>query len=595
MGEIMKTVLLTIAALAFLSFPRPGSATGPGDESAQTGMAVNSEASEELLITLEAPLMSPLFSRTPVAVVDEEPITFRDLTKRISSIHAGRAEQATSTKKDYASLLERVITTRLIVEEARNIGFDELSEIEDQIDQFSTKMLLSSLMRPQLESVEPDPAEVEALYKQMSREALLAALKFKREEDALAFQEEYESSGDFDQLARRFIESGRAEGKIDGQQYMKFKDLLPRIAEATFEMDPGSLSSIFTTPEGLLLFYLYDFRPYEDTALKVEARQALLEPLQREKAGQYIDLLIDEYSTIDRRLLEGVDFEKQTTGVLWAREEQPVDFQVLLADERVLATVHGDEPFTVTVGDVAAEVEKRHFHGVEHSAEKKKLNQEKWPVLRDILFKTIGRMVAIDQGKDQTEEYVDALGEFTSALLFDTFVKKVVAPDVEISEEEARDYYAAHLDEFSSPTMFRMDGLVFHDMSDAKSALKKLRRGADLKWVSANSPGQIDKEKEKTFVFDNALLSLTALPEELQKAAEGARQGDSLFYSSPDDFHHVITIEKVFPAEPKPYGSVRQSIARIIFEEKVEALIEDWSGKLREVYETRIFVTELDE
>jgi foldase protein PrsA len=203
--------------------------------------------------------------------------------------------------------------------------------------------------------------------------------------------------------------------------------------------------------------------------------------------------------------------------------------------------------------------------------------------------------VAVDQGLDQSEEYVDSVTEFTNSLLFDTFVTKVVTPEVTISEEEARAYFADHMDDFSSPTMLRMNGLAFYRLADAESALTKLRRGADFKWVSANSPGQIDKEKESTFVFDKSLLSLTSLPEALQKAADGAQAGDALLYESTDGLHHVVMIEKVFPSQPKPYESARQAIAGLLFEQKLRALIDDWSGKLREAYETRIFLKGLDD
>jgi len=35
-------------------------------------------------------------------------------------------------------------------------------------------------------------------------------------------------------------------------------------------------------------------------------------------------------------------------------------------------------------------------------------------------------------------------------------------------------------------------------------------------------------------------------------------------------------------------------MAKLLFEDKLKALIADWSGKLREAYETRIFVTGLE-
>jgi hypothetical protein len=594
MREPMKKGMLPVLSLAFVLLSGPGLAAGHGSESARGEESPSPGSSEEVIITLQAPLGSPLFSQTPVAVVDDEVITFSDLAESISSTHAGRAEEATGVKKDYASLLERIVTRRLIVQEARNIGLDELSGIASQIDAFSTKLLLSRLMAQQLKTVEPDPAEVDELYRRMSREFLLTTLQFGNEEDAVAFAEECQSGDDFDALAGPFVEDGRAEGEIGGQEYLKLKDLLPRVAEAAFDMEVDSVSEIFTVGGGFLLFHIKDARFYEDPELKEEARQRIVQPLRREKAYEYGEFLEGKYATIDKKLLEEADFEAEKSGVLWFKKEKPVDFQELLDDERILATVRGDELFTLTVGDLAREVERTYFHGVEKALERKKgLNEKKRILLKNILLEKTARLEAVDQGIDQTEEYLDAVEEYTNSLIFDAFVKRVIAPDIEISEGEVRQYYEEHPTELSSPKMLRLDSLIFSTLPDAEGALRKLRSGADFKWVSANSPGQVDRDAEGISAFDNQLLSLTGLPEDLRKAAEGAERGDFLLYSDPESYHHVIVVEKVFPATRQDYVATRGKIAQAIFEEKAKALIDDWSEKLKEAYETRIFVTGL--
>jgi len=593
----MKTTILSITVLALVSLPASALASGPDHAGAHDANAGGHEEARaepapgnEVLVTLSVPLMSPLFSETPVAAVEGEPITVSDLTKSITSIHSGRVEEATSARKSYANLLERIITRKLIVQEARNIGFDEMPEIAGQIDDYAKKFLITSLMLPQMESVEPDEELVDDLYRQMSRELLLTALKFRREEDALAFQEEYESSGDFDATARRFIDEGRADGEIEGEQYMKLKDLLPAIAKKAYEMDVGSVSPIFSESEGFILFHLEDARFYEDPVVREEARTKFMEPLRKKAADDYIDQLIAKHATIDEKLLEEVDFDWSETGFLWSRKEQPVDFEQLRSDQRVLATVNGDESFTVTVADITEKIEARHFHGVEKAAKKRKLNKEKDRVLRNVLFERAAMIEARSLGLDRDAEYLQSVDDFESATLFGTFINKVVAPDVKLEEEDVKKYYREHLGEFSSPTMYRMSGLAFSERSDAEKALVKLRRRADFKWVSANSPGQVDKGAA---LFDNALLSLTAMPEDLHHLVEGTEQGDSLLYSSPEGQHHVIAIAKVFPSKPQPYETVRGEIAKIVFERKMAELVDDWSGKLKEAYETRIFVTEL--
>ena len=92
----MKRLLRSVAVLPFLAPPGAAVAAGSGAENP----IENNGLSEELLVDLRVPLTSPLFARTPVAVVDDEPITIGDLTRRIASIHEGKLDEPTQTRKD---------------------------------------------------------------------------------------------------------------------------------------------------------------------------------------------------------------------------------------------------------------------------------------------------------------------------------------------------------------------------------------------------------------------------------------------------------------------------------------------------------------
>jgi hypothetical protein len=591
----MKKTNLFLITPAFLLLSGAGIATARDDGPALEKTSARAESDEEVLVTLHVPLGSPLFSETPVAVVNDEPITFRDLMQHIASSHAGRAEDPTSARRDYADLLERVITTELIVQEATNIGFDETREFERQVEEMSTSLLISALMSRHLETAQADPEQVDDLYEKLSREYLLMTVMFEKEADAVSFEEQSKSGEDFAEVARRFTEERRAEMESEGQEYVKLKDLLPRIAAAAYGMEVGDVSQIFSAQKGFLVFRVEDVRFYEDPGVKEEARQKVLERGKKGAAREYADYLQEKYSTIDEKLLKNADFEKEESGFLGLGEEKPVDFRKFLEDERVVATVHSDPPFTVTVADLARAVEQGLYHGAEKAIDRKEeLNKKKRIKLMNILFKRNAVLEARSQGLDQTEQYSDAIERFENTLLFETFIKKVITPDVKITEEEVREYYDEHTDEFSSPKMLRMNGLAFRESTDAEKALGKLRRRADFKWVSANSPGQVESGTEGVLDFRNALLSLTALPEDLQENADRAKSGDVLLYTGRNGYHYVIAVEKIFPPTPQAYEAARGPVVKVIVDEKMRALIDDWSEKLREAYGTRIFVTGLD-
>ena len=87
-------------------------------------------------------------------------------------------------------------------------------------------------------------------------------------------------------------------------------------------------------------------------------------------------------------------------------------------------------------------------------------------------------------------------------------------------------------------------------------------------------------------------MTETALPEDLRESVEDAERGDALIYSDDKGYHHVLVIDEVFPSRPQPYESARAPAAKAIFGQKLNLLIDDWSEKLKEAYETRIFAEE---
>ncbi len=592
----MKSIILSTVTLPILLFGLPCLAEDASDEPAHTAEPADAAESEEVLISLEVPLSSPLFSETPIAVVEDDVITVGELMGTLSATHAGRSQEGSSRKKDYASLLDRIITTRLIVHEARAIGFDELPAIRSEISSYSTQLLISTVMSRHLLDVEPDAAEVDKLYRTMSRELLLETLKFAKESDALAFQERQKSGEDFQKSAEAFIEERRAEGQLGGQEYVRLKDMLPAVAQSAFAMEVGSVSEIFTAQGGFLLFRVVDARFYEDPSLRAEARAKVLEPLRKQKGNEYGELLEQRHATVDEALFEEVSFEAKKVGFLWFKKEKPVDYEKLLLDERVLATVHDEEPLIITVADLAKELQSKFYHGVDNSLEgKKDLDKKKRITLKNMVFKRAAQLEARAQGIDESVGYLAAVDEHTNSLLFGAFIKKVVAPDVKISEEEVRQHFEEHLGEFSTPKMVRLRGLAFHTLEDAERAMKKMRRGADFSWVSANSRGQVNKDAKGLLVFDDKLLTVPAVPEGLREKAKKAKQGDSLLYSDPDGFHYAISVTRVFAATPKPYESAREEIGKEIMGEKVRELVADWGSQLREGYETRVFLSALPE
>ena len=460
---------------------------------------------------------------------------------------------------------------------------------------FAKKTLLQELINNQMKDLVPDPGEVEKLYRQMSREVQIHTLIFKRAEDASELLDESTKGIDFEQLATRYIADGKATEE-NNAAFMKIKDLLPQVGEAVYTMKPGEVSKLFRAPKGFVLFQLRDVRFVADPEVREKARQIVYERLKKQRAREYSDELIEKHVTIDEALFDQLDFEQDVSDSVKEGGKKPADFEKLLQDQRILATIRGGEPGTITVADLAKELKAQFFHGIDKAIKSGNINKRKIIVFSNMLFKITGDLEARLLKLDHQPHFRYALQEFEQSTLFGAFVDKVVAPEVKIVEAEVRQVYEDHLDEYSSPVMLRIKSLVFSTRENAEHAFDRLHKGADFRWVSGNATGLVEKDSAGVLDFESNLLSLSTLPEGLQQLVKDPRQGDSFIYADPGgDLYYVLFLQQVFPPQVQPFDKVKASIARKLYNEKIKLAVDDWLAKLKDAYETKIFMTTADE
>ncbi len=544
----------------------------------ETGSPAMPAPATEEFISLKIPLRSPLFADTPVALVNDEPITLRELAESVSLQQEETAEQAGDKENRYKQVLDRLINIRLVVEEGINIGLNETAEMTTEVENFKLNVQQNMLISKHLQGLEPDPADVADVYKQMSREVQLHSITFASGYQAQQFLNEVKD-GDFDQLLAKYV----AEGAITEQKtepHVKIKDLLPQVGQQVYSLAVGGFSTIFRSEGGFLLLRLVDARFVEDPGVRKEAEGIVLDALRKQKAMEYTIALEEKYVTFDNELYENLDFD--------------TDVDALQKDARVLATIRGgEEPVTITVSDLARNLKMGFFHGADKAQKLKMINERKDSTISNMLFRHTCKLEAHALGLDESEDFKIMVAAFERSTIFKAFMSKVIFPDVQLKAEDVRAYYDEHLDTYSSPAMLQLNSLVFDNRQDAESALAKLQKGADYKWVSANASGLIPPGTEGVLPFDRNLLSLTALPEDLQPTLKGAGKGSTLLYApSENKRFYVLLVDNVFPPEPQPYELAKDEVAKVVFNVKSEELLAEWVAKLKEAYETRNFLVE---
>lgn len=515
-----------------------------------------------------------------LATVNGEPITVQDFDQALAAFHASLQEGAQpAPRQNPVALLDRLINAQLILQEARRVGIDELPEIKSAVDVFGRDTLREMLFQRQKQTVlQAAPGDMDRIYKNAVKEVKLRSVLVGAEADARKLEAAVKAGGNFDALARDLVAAGKAEAG-DESRWVKPGELLPQVEPVVAGMQVGAVSPLLRVGTGFTMIKLLDARYPDDPAARRKAEQEALESKQSSALRGYTESLVAQQTKVDEKLLNGLDFEAKKPG-----------FDALLKDRRPVATVKGEAP--VTVADLADAIRKRFFHGVKTAVESKKINAKKRSILDDLLLRRAvlheAKRLKIDQGED----YKAAVRDYRDSIVFGTFVKKVVAPEIKIEDAELKKYVADHPDHYRTPEMIQLEGVAFTRRADAEAALAKLRQGADLQWLKANAEGQVDPATAKDLLeFPPGSILKSALPPAVQKAVAGAAVGDYRFYADRDGPYYVLYVRSAIPARSQPFDAVKDDVAKKVFADKLQRAVDDWAAKLRAASEVKILAS----
>ena len=536
---------------------------------------------EDTLATFKVPLFSPLFSNMPVASIEDETITLDELNNTLASIHSSAAEGMSAGKKDFMSVLNRLINSRLIPMEAENMGLGDLPKIKKAIEDFKSESIKDELKQQQILDLKPDDSTVDRYYKDIVKEWKIKSVRFDKDADAKELLKNVQSGGgNFDELTDKLIADKKVQGSKEAE-FIKPKDLLPQVAAFLSKAKIGDVSPVIQVGPAFTVLKLEDIRyPSGNKDAMAEAGQHALELKQLKTLNDYNEALTKKYVKINQKLLKKLDFEAKKPGIA-----------KLAKDKRVIATIKGDK--AITVADLVENLKASFFHGIDEAIRQKKVNAQKLPVLQNMLYYKVYPMEADRLGIAKTDSYKNKVRNFKHSILFGAFIEKVVAPDVKMTDDDVKAYYTEHVGDYSYPEMMLIKSIVFVKKADAESAIDKLRKGTEFEWLKANADGLAPKDSPGIQTFPDNLMVTRSFSEKIQEAVAGAKSGDVRFYETPDGYFYALLVKEVVPAKPQPLEEVKKAIEKKLFNIKLNKAVEDWGTKLRNAYKVRIYVTEL--
>jgi hypothetical protein len=497
--------------------------------------------------------------------------------------HAQLPSEVKEAKKiDFGVFLDRLITVRLFIQEARQMGIADLPDIRGTLDRFSEALLRRLYEREIVKDVTADAAEVEKAYRERVKEWKIDSLMFKNEDEAKKTAARIKEGMSFAEAGAEAIREGTASGPGKAAA-VRAQGLQPQVAAVLSAMQPGAVSDIIVIGAGKgRVFSLVKLEetgyPENADERAITASEVLTEAQKRRFAKHRAELVKRLVST-DTKALKAIDYEAKNPGL-----------DRLEKDQRVVARVRGEEP--IRVADLTAALKKKFFHGMEQAAQSKKINREKTAMLHDLIDKKLFRREALKLGLDRRTEYTALIKEVETTALFGAFVTRVVQPGVKVTEEEKTLYYREHLDEFKTPDSMNLSGLAFSTARDAERAREQLKKGADLGWLREHAEGRVTGEAADLARWDGRLTVVGDLPKEIAEAVAGARSGDLRLAGSAGGTHYLIVVNEVVPGKALPLEAVGKTIEKRLLGENLNKAVESWGEKLRGSSEVAINLVE---
>ncbi len=573
--------ICTATAIAVLITGRVAFAFGggtPPDEDRKGGAP-----SDSLRIDLSVPVLSPLFENVPIARVNDEVIRLKDMGEALASSHEGRMDAGKQAAKiDFSVILKRLINVRLIVQEAREMGMDDLPEVKNALESYQKNVMRSLLLEDIAKDAKADEAEVEKLRREMVREWKVKSVFFEKEENAKKMEEAIKAGKDFDELAAKAIEDKSATGRGEGG-YVKAKDLLPDVFKVVSGMEVGAVSPVIKVGsgknEGFTIMKLEEIRYPEDPVSTERAREAALDAARAAAVRSFKKEAFNKTVKINSKLVSSLDYEAKEPGI-----------EKLQKDKRVVATVKGEDP--VTVADLTKGLQEKFFHGLEKAAETKQVNEKKDEILDKILQKRLFEKEESKRGIKDTEKFKRRMSDYEDSVLFSLFAERVLMPEVKTTEDDLNAYYKDHTGDFTTPGMMKVSGLVFETSGQAEDVLGRLKKGADFNWMKSNTEGLLDSNSKPGVIdFIGTTMVIRNLPEWVQKALSGAKAEEYRLSKSPEGYYYVLYVRDVVLPAIQPFEEVKEEIKKKVFNEKLNESVGEWADKLRTAADVKIHLS----
>ncbi len=502
---------------------------------------------------------SVLQQKDILAVVDGEPVTESDLEYSLDIAHR-RENLSSAGDLNISQYLQKLIDERLIVQEARRMGMEEYPGVQKKIDAYILRESVSRLYDDEIaRKVSVSKEDIANYYKENYERLTLGIIEVDSEKDAGEIFGKLKNGEDFMELARKY--STYSHKNSDGKVTLRRNALSASLAKAVSGLNPGEFSDVTASGRKYYILNLIDRQEAPDDELpgiSKNIERAIRRQREAERSNEYLRYLREKANVkIDREILASIDPDVKNG----EREKR-------LKDKRPLVELDGT---VLTAGEFLAMLPQ----GYKKPKEK---------LLDNWINTKVVDMEALSRHYESRPPLKGMLVRYENQVLKNTFIRKVLYPNIKISEKDLKDYYLSHREDFLRPVRYNLQQITLKTRDEAEDTLNSLQNGADFSWLAKKRSTDAAAQNGG----DIGWVSGHQLPEPAGKIVDNLRPGEISPILQIDSFYRIIRLQEKTGREVYEFDRVKEAVRRRLFAEKYKELYTGYVDKLKQEAQIKI-------
>ncbi|MDO8282740.1 MAG: peptidyl-prolyl cis-trans isomerase [Thermodesulfovibrionia bacterium] len=496
-----------------------------------------------------------------LAYVDGDPITRDDLSYSLGVEHR-REDLSTAKALNIRDYLNKLISDRLIVQEARRMGIQEYPEAKEKIQAYilreSVLMLHEDEILKKVSLIQED--DIKKYYKDNYKVFKLDVFGLNTKEDALKLKDMVLQGSDISQVSKEDAGINR----IDEGKEFTYKSLAPSMQKAVSTLNPGEYSDVLEVKGVYYILKLLSVGDAPDDKLE-SIRAHIVKSLstlkEEERSNQYLKELREQSSLkIDNDILSSLK--------LGAEDGERAK---LANDSRILVTVNGE---VLTVGEFIALLPPVI-----------KITNEQ--LLNSWITRKLVDQEALRRRHDLQPKLEGMVRRYENQVLQNMYINEVILPNIEVSEEILNAYFDKHKENYLTPARYKIQVITVEKMDEAAEIHSSLVKGSDFSWLARmRSKDQASAEKGGSIGW----RYISELPLPLKEIINTLKPGDISPVLEVDSLFSIFHIQVMEEPQVKALSAVKPDVYRAYMAEQFSKIHDKNIEQLKA--DTEIFIDE---